>query len=167
MGYSTDFEGSFQLDRQLSPAHASYLRAFAETRRMHRSSGTAGDPLRDAVGLPPKPEYFVSGDGFCGQDSDESVLNYNSPPPGQPGLWCQWVPSENLDAIEWDGHEKFYHYVEWLTYLIKHFLEPWGYRLNGDVEWEGEGRGDIGRIIVTDNVVSVLEGRIVFEEVAS
>jgi hypothetical protein len=73
--------------------------------------------------------------------------------PEFPGYWCQWQPSKDGTEIEWDGGEKFYNYEEWLEYLIQHFLEPWGYVLNGTVKWSGEDAEDIGSITVTDNVV--------------
>lgn len=81
----------------------------------------------------------------------------------KPGFWCQWVPNEDGTAIQWDYNEKFYNYIEWIQYLVKHFFEPWGVKLNGEVEWEGEESGDLGKIIVTDNVVEVKEGRVVYE----
>ena len=103
-------------------------------------------------------EFFVRDDGFCGQNRDESILDYNVPPSTQPGLWCQWVINGN--ELEWDGGEKFYNYVEWLEYLIENFFKPWGVTINGEVEWSGESRSDIGKIVVTDNKVQALEGRI-------
>jgi hypothetical protein len=60
--------------------------------------------------------------------------------------------------LGWDGNEKFYHYIEWLQYLIQHFFEKWGIKLNGEVEWQGEDSSDFGKIIVTDNVVEILNG---------
>jgi hypothetical protein len=163
MGYSTDFDGSFSLDRTLTPEHAAFLSAFADTRRMKRDGAKTGpDPIRDAAGLPANPDYFVSGRGLAGQDA--SILEYNQEPDGQPGLWCQWVPSETHDAIEWDGGEKFYEYEAWIVYLVEHFLGPWGYKLNGTVTWEGESQGDVGRLVMRDNVLSVERGRIVYDE---
>ena len=113
------------------------------------------DPEREAIGLPvgAHGEFFVGGAGFAGQDQDASILDYNSPPPSQPGLWCQWTPSEDGNAIEWNGGEKFYAYCEWLEYLITNFLAPWGYILNGAVEFQGEDYGDYGRIVVEDSTV--------------
>lgn len=73
----------------------------------------------------------------------------------QPGLWCQWEPSEDGTAIRWDEGEKFYHYIEWIKYLIAHFIEPWGYSLNGEVNWAGEDSEDRGVIKIQDNVVTV------------
>ena len=77
-------------------------------------------------------------------------------------MWCQWIPDGGEDAIVWDQQEKFYYYVEWLEYIIKHFLQPWGYVLNGEVEWTGEARNDIGVICVNDNVVETKYGKIVY-----
>ncbi len=162
MGYTTEFRGQFQLDRPLAPEHRTYLIMFASTRRMRRSEFKVRqleDPVREAVGLPVGPQgcYFVGGGGFAGQDEDASVSDANQPPDDQPGLWCQWVPTEDGAGIEWDGGEKFYSYVEWLEYLIAHFLAPWGYRLNGRVRWRGEEFDDIGTIVVEDNEVSTEE----------
>lgn len=82
---------------------------------------------------------------------------------GFPGIWCQWIPTEDGKCLEWDEGEKFYNYVEWLEYLIKEFLAPKGYVLNGEVEWTGEENGDIGLIIVKDNIVTTKEGKIVYD----
>ena len=158
MGYTTDFSGSFQLDKPLKDAHQNYLMAFSETRRMKRDSEkavTMKDLNRTLVNLPIGEEgaYFTGGKGFMGQDFDESVIDGNCPPKGQPGLWCQWIPTENGDEIIWDSGEKFYNYTEWLEYIINHFLKPWGYTLNGQVLWQGEDINDRGLLIVKNNVV--------------
>ena len=131
-------------------------------------------------------EYFAKDDGNHGQTRDDSVLDNNAPAGqlgwdkdmsfderwdenerrkaegiGQPGLWCQWVISED-NRLEWDGGEKFYNYVEWLQYYIKHFFEPWGVKLNGEITWQGEESTDMGKIVVVDNSITVLEGTIVY-----
>lgn len=82
---------------------------------------------------------------------------------GQPGLWCQWIPTDDGTAIVWDEGEKFYNYKEWIEYLIQHFLAPWGYVLNGVVQWAGESRGDIGLIKIVNNDVQVLAAKVVYE----
>lgn len=158
MGYTTEFDGSFSVTPPLKPEHVAYLTKFSETRRMKRDATQSlkmSDPVREAVGLPVGEEgaYFVGGGGFFGQDEDSSVLAPNRPPTGQPGLWCKWIPTEDGSSIEWDGNEKFYDYIEWIQYLITHFTKPWGYTVNGSVEWGGEERGDTGIITVTDNTV--------------
>ena len=163
MGYTTDFTGKFTLDRVMSEEHAAYLNKFADTRRMQRNVKLAvklGDPVRKAVGLPvgEQGSYFVGEDDFHG----ESVINGNKPPADQPGLWCQWEVTNNRKDIEWDRGEKFYGYVEWIQYIIDHFLKLWGYKLNGEVTWSGEDLDDLGAIVIVDNVVNVFNGEVTY-----
>jgi len=82
---------------------------------------------------------------------------------GQIEGYCQWTPTEDGKAIEWDGGEKFYDYVEWLKWVIDNLLKPKDYIVNGEVEWDGEETGDVGKIIVKDNKVEAKNGKIVFE----
>jgi hypothetical protein len=56
--------------------------------------------------------------------------------------------------ITWDGVEKFYEYVAWLEFLVNTYLKPWGYVLNGTIDYQGEDDEDFGRIIVADNEVT-------------
>jgi hypothetical protein len=149
MGYTRTFVGSFQLSRKLTAAQSAYLQAFADTRRMKRDPALleiVPDPLREAVGLPLGPEGgFFIGDGELRSEDHLTVVDGDEPPQGQPGLWCRWAPSAGGTAIQWSGFEKFYHHVEWLEYLCEHFLEPWGYTLEGQVDWigqDGEQQGD-------------------------
>jgi hypothetical protein len=149
MGYTTDFEGVFKLNKKLTPKLQEYLTKFSNTRRMARKLpkkfGTEG-------------EFYVDGGGMSGQDREDSIIDYNHPPSTQPGLWCQWKPTEDGMGIEWDGGEKFYNYVEWLQYIVSNFLEPKGYTLNGNVSWQGEDRGDVGIIEVKDNNITTYDG---------
>lgn len=160
MGYTTDFVGHFTLDKPLTKAHADYLRAFNDTRRMKRDAAATEkrtDVVRIAAGLPVGDEgaYFV---GESGQEFGATgVLDYNNPPKEQPGLWCQWRPTDENDGIEWDNGEKFYEYVGWLAYIVEHFLAPWGYVLNGEVAWQGEDSGDNGAIVVQANRVGTMQ----------
>jgi hypothetical protein len=176
MGYTTDFSGEFTVTPPLTPEHKAYLEKFAETRRMKRDEAVTAsrpDPLREAVGLPIGREggFFVNEEGLCGQGketdrhpredrAEAGILEYNQPPAGQPGLWCQWVPNEDGTAIVWDEGEKFYHYIEWLEYMIDKFLRPWGYTLNGSVNWFGESSDDRGIIRVENNEIDSAEDEI-------
>lgn len=179
MGYTTSFINSFTLDKPLTAIQIEYLNMFADTRRMKRDPGKLhamfvngqGNKrcfeLCIALGLPIDGEgEFYCGTGYSGQDgdcfsssTDNSVVEYNNPPSTQPGLWNQWNPSDDGREIIWDGSEKFYNYTEWLEYLIKFFLKPWGYKVNGIVEWQGEDRDDTGVIEVVDNVVTIHEDK--------
>lgn len=162
MGYTTEFSGEFKLDKPLTVAQVAYLKRFADTRRMKRDAEKTAqrdDPARKRVELDVGPDgaYFVGATGFAGQEHDDDVVEYNSPPTGQPGLWCQWIPAEDGEIIEWDGGEKFYEYVAWIEYIIKHFLTPWGRKLTGRVSWVGEEPEDRGVILITDNEVQLAD----------
>ena len=167
MGYTTTFVGQFAVSPPLKFEHVNYINAFSGSRRMKRDARkaeTLPDPVRLAVGLPVDLSggYFVGGGGLAGQDDDKSVLDHNSPPSGQPSLWCQWVATADGTAIEWDGGEKFYEYVVWIQYLIQHFFAPWSYVLNGEVRWQGEEDDDMGKTIINNNVVTTKKGRVVY-----
>ena len=92
---------------------------------------------------------------------NETIVDYNQPPSDIPGLWCSWNISNghnydgDFDILDWDGGEKFYYYVDWLEFIIKYFLTPWGYVLNGSVLFEGEDRDDCGYIQIIDNIVTI------------
>lgn len=155
MGYTTDFEGQFNFDKPLDDDTYNLLEGISSTRRMKRK------------GLDPK--YGVDGEFYYnpesnafGQEDDASVVNHNTPPRTQPGLWCQWVPTPDRLHLEWDYNEKFQEYIKWLEYLIEKIIAPRGYVLNGEVEWQGEDSRDIGKIVVKDNVVSTREGKVIF-----
>lgn len=191
MGYTTDFTGSFSFDKKLQPEHIAYLQAFNQTRRMKRDSviaETLKDEVRIKAGLPIGEDgaYYVGShkDGQFGQSNDKSILDNNTPPGQypyehgmdyweknkkqikngkcQPSLWCQWTVSDEGTELEWDGGEKFYYYTEWLKYLITHFISKWGYVLNGEVKWDGEDSGDMGKIVVKDNEVTAIEATITY-----
>jgi len=153
MGYTTDFEGSFNITPVLSQKDNEFLTKFSETRRMARNVG----PEYGIEG-----EFYVDGTGWAGQDSDTTVIDYNRPPSTQPGLWCQWVPTDDGSELVWDGGEKFYNYVEWLDYLIDKILAPRGYTLNGECQWFGEERDDVGVIIVKNNIVTTKVGKLTY-----
>lgn len=170
MGYTTEFYGEVNVDPPLNGDEISYLRKFAETRRMNRTKGP----------------YFVDGAEFMGQAHEEDILDYNSPPPGQPGLWCQWVPTDDGRSIVWDQGEKFYDADAWMVYLINHFLKvgahasiamhdfniniqyfknfQFNHVLNGEFEAIGEESDDRWLLVVTNNIVTVKQGKVVYDE---
>lgn len=150
MGYTTYFEGAVTVTPPLNAEEIAFLTKFNQTRRMHCQQGP----------------YFVDRGGFMGQGS-EGVIDYNLPPEGQPGLWCQWRPTEDGTAIEWDGGEKFYDSPEWMKYIIEHFLAPGAlakselpflqanHVVNGTIEAQGEESDDRWDLVVQDNRVFV------------
>ena len=154
MGYTTDFSGSVAVVPALNAEEIAYLKKFAQSRRVHCTQGP----------------YFVDRSGdFFGQGS-EGVLNFNAAPEGQPGLWCQWIPTDDGTKIEWDGGEKFYGAASWMKYIIDHFIGPnpiaktalpflHGHTCNGEIEAQGEESDDKWLLIVKDNIVSIAESK--------
>jgi hypothetical protein len=108
MGYTTEFDGSVSISPPLNRHEIAYLQKFAASRRMDRTRGP----------------YFVGGSGLFGQGHDPDITDHDQPPAGQPGLWCEWEPTEDGTAIKWNGWEKFYNSEQWMTYLIDTFLRP-------------------------------------------
>jgi len=156
MGYTTTFEGQITVHPPLNPTEIAYLQKFAETRRMHRERGP----------------YYVGAGGVAGQAREADIINYNQPDPGQPGLWCQWVPTEDGTALEWDGGEKFYNSEEWLRYVIAHFLTgnagdfreqnesegfTFDHRADGEIAAQGEDIEDRWWLKVEGNLVSRID----------
>lgn len=163
MGYQTDFWGKVEISPPLNPYEVAYLKDLAQTRRMDRENGP----------------FFVRGGGIMGQGHEADVRNYNSPDPSQPGLWCQWVPSDDGTSIEWDGNEKFYNAPEWMVYIIDTFLAlppddetyaamvtadlrlaefTFDHSVSGIIEAQGEDSEDrwrLVRLVVEDNTVRV------------
>lgn len=71
----------------------------------------------------------------------------------KPDSYMQWVPSQTLDHIVWDGGEKFYDYTAWMQWLCL-LLGAWGIEADGQLYWQGDGTGDTGRIDVSANTVA-------------
>lgn len=156
MGYSTDFNGGLHLSTPLTEQQENYINTFASTRRMKRDPEVLQRVYKGEHGFNGTygvdGEYFAKDDGEYGQSRDESIIEYNSPPSTQPGLWCQWIIEDG--QLMHDGGEKFYHYTEWLQYLINNFFSAWQVKLNGQIKWQGEDMEDRGLITVIDNIVT-------------
>lgn len=88
MGYTTEFDGIFHLSEPLFDSQVLYLLAFSSSRRVKRNVNVlqnVPDYARVAVDLPLGEEgcYFVN-EKWTNPDSDESIIDYNRPPLGQP-----------------------------------------------------------------------------------
>ena len=184
MGYSTDFSGYAEFNKPLPKELCDYINGFANRRHVTRDvniikkmdpfwkdhcfKGDLGpEGIYYLVPLTLREEqvktYIPAGlygkqkDGLYnnifGQLADKSVINENIPPKDCPSLWCQWIISDN-GTLEWDGGEKFYEYIPWLEFLIKHFFAPDGYILNGSIQWQGDDSDDYGTIDITNNIVT-------------
>ena len=88
-------------------------------------------------------------------DYDKEVYaEYTDTPETIPDGYNQWTPNEEGTEIQWNGEEKFYEYIHWLRWLIKHYLKPRGLVLNGEIRWQGEEVGDIGAILAEENKIT-------------
>jgi len=145
MGYTTEFQGEFNIDKPLSDEIYNLINGLNQTRRMKRS------------GLSDK--YGVEGEFYYGDGKDKQggkIIDQNEPPSTQPSLWLNWKVLDDKQTIVWDEGEKFYHYVEWIGYLIESILKPNGYIVNGEVDWVGEDVfDDGGTIVVKNNVITI------------
>jgi hypothetical protein len=148
MGYTTDFEGVLKLNKKLSEEDYQFLIKLNNSRRMkiHADAKYGVDG-----------EFYVEESSMFGEHSDKKVkvLNINEPPSTQPGLWCQWIPTDDYEGLEWDSNEKAYCMEDWIFYIINRYLAPRGYVVNGLVNAYGEEPGDIWAIRVEDNVVRI------------
>lgn len=162
MGYTTDFEGSVRIEPALNADEISFLSDLATTRRMNRKKG----PL------------FVKGGGFHGQGEDLDIIDFNNSDKSQPGLWLQWIPSEDGTQLSWDDGEKFYDSASWMEYLIERLLTERGRQyvklatrlskderlnsftfdhvVNGTIEAQGEAASDQWTLRVKDNRVTTI-----------
>lgn len=166
MGYTTTFDGKFSFNREVPEELMSYINTFSSTRRMKRDVEKIKEiypnwkdySYNGNLGV--EGEYFARDDGDFGQSRDDSIINYNEPASTQPGLWCKWIiaKDENSYYLEWNEGEKFYHYVEWLKYLIDHFFTPNNLILNGIVAYQGEDKEDNGYIFIIDDNKIIADG---------
>ncbi|HET6625949.1 MAG TPA: hypothetical protein VFG63_06130 [Nocardioidaceae bacterium] len=110
MGYTTDFIGHIDIAPSLNDYEIAYLTAFSGSRRFERPGGP----------------YDVPGNPRAEEHKTSAGDTYNRPAAGQPGLRCEWVPCWDGCCLSYSGVEKFYGAVEWLRYLILHFLKQGG-----------------------------------------
>lgn len=126
MGY--EFHGKLTLNKPLDKVTFDFLKKLNETR-----FGIEG-------------EFYVK--------RDLNIICGNEPPRTQPGLWNQWIPTEDRMHIEWNGGVKFYNDIEWIEYIISKVLAPRGYVLNGTVHYQDRESSDYGNIVIFDNIVN-------------
>lgn len=188
MGYTTEFSGEVTINPPLNQDEIDFLTDFNRSRRMIRRKG----PL------------FVGGSGDFGQGNDEDIIDHNrangepgspygNPPAdyaqyqeenGQPGLWCQWVPTDDGEALEWDGGEKFYNAPRWMKYIVENLLSEkarayidkhidedprlksftCNHVVNGEILAQGEDSDDVWKLIARDNVVMVAPSETVWRD---
>jgi hypothetical protein len=149
MGYTTDFKSKFKITPNPSNDLKDYINIFSTTRRMGYQN------LDKKYGL--QGEFYIKGESYSGR-GDIRPIDNNTPPVTQPGLWADWIIEGT--RLAWNGSEKFYNYIEWLSYYINTFFAPDNYILSGQIYYKGEDPDDYGRIIVSDNIIYDFKHRI-------
>lgn len=168
MGYTTDFMGEVAINPPLNEHEISFLKDFNRTRRMNRTTG----PLH----MPDTTNY--------GQNRTPDIIDFNQPHPDQPGLWCQWEPSDDGTELSWDGGEKFYNATEWMEYIVNSLLSEEAnayvqqhvnedprlahftcdHMVNGVIYAEGEDSDDRWKLVVEDNVVKAYDAEVIYAD---
>jgi|SRR5277367_528930 len=164
MGYDIDFDGQVTVTPPLNAAEVAFLKRFAKTRHCAcQSSKWVAD---ETLYCPPDRRTYCTA----------SHLD-------NPGYYCKWEPSDDGTTIQWNEQEKFDDGEEWMQFLIEEFLKPnanifttlipvingvavtdahlifeiSGHVLNGVIDAQGEEPDDRWKLVVKDNVVTVVE----------
>ena len=95
MGYDTDFEGFFLLDKQLDKETQKIIKGLNYTRRVKRDPNKLAKELdishKECVKLYGNEcEFYFNFDDDFGQSKTGGIIDFNSPPNCQPSLWCHW-----------------------------------------------------------------------------
>ncbi|BCL83060.1 hypothetical protein ccbrp13_55250 [Ktedonobacteria bacterium brp13] len=162
MAFGVTWNGRLALDRPLDSEHNAYLQAFHLVHRTRVDAAQLAlrpDILRTAVGLPVGPEgaYYVGSEPGFDDPANALSLDEHEPPVGQPSVLCPWMPTEDGQVLILDETHDCVRIVEWLHYILEHFLVPWGYVLNGNMLLEAKIEDDLDRVTITveDNSVHV------------
>ena len=153
MGVQTEYLGHIDVVPSLNEAERNYLHRFARSRRCYRPEGP----------------YAVDPHNPHDDNSDAAVELYNTLATGQPSYWCDWEPCPEGCCISWNGLEKFYSALDWLEYLIDHFLRSnahalasgdpqfsdftFDHQTNGLILGEQQDNRELFAIVVTDGSV--------------
>jgi|GEM_PF-5528275 len=166
MGYTTDFIGGFGFSSTPSEYITKYINLFSETRHYKRNIEDINKFCNDNKNKPKilnkhtffgnsgiLGEFFVDKEGYffnrenlpATETSNIGCEDYNTPPDGVPGLWCDWKINGN--QLVWDGAEKFYEYEDWFMFLSKNFFAFKNLFLKGAIIYHGEDDSDKGVLI--------------------
>jgi len=168
MTYPTRYEGQLTIEPPLNNQEVKALTDFFHSRRIR----TTGGPL-DCRTL----------DG-----GHQDVLDYNKPPEGQPGLYCDLEVTEAGDVLRWDrSSETGPDLDKWIVYVIDHLLKEgaefdirerdfdlsqmsdenllrsftFDHGVNGHLVATTTQTGEVWKIVVRDNKVFVEDVRLI------
>lgn len=152
--YSTEFNGSFKFSEKVSLEIKELVNGISETRRVTRDVEKLEEYYGDDFYY---GQFFIPGvDSDEEEDNDEDfIIDSNTPPGDQPGLWMDWKITDDGRYLVWNGSESFRFYLEWLDWLNNNIFVPEGLGLNGAIHYQGWDDRDNGTIFMINNQVKV------------
>lgn len=152
MGYNTDFDGEIKINPALPKDIANYIRDFSRVKHIKRDPEVVPS-LNDGKGLSycfngnPGPDgcYYIGKDESLGTGEEE--LDGLS-------LWCDFTVSQDGSEIMWNQSSRTIKALEWISFLINHFIAPFGHVCNGTIECCGDNFDDKWEICVENNEVT-------------
>ena len=140
MGYQTDFEGAIAVRPALSDDFVQRWNTATE--------GTPG-------------KAYVSSSQYGKTDYPDMLPGFEHPDIHH---WCNWELEADDDRtlIQWNGGENFCQYDAWLQALVDCILREFpASEFTGEIEWDGEERGDLGKLYVVRNrEVKAIKGQV-------
>ena len=159
MGYNTDYKGEFYIYKTSTGRKAKLpkklgvlLVNLSRTRRMYRDVKKLAEFLKISIKECKEKfgnygEFYFHNDNKMGQTHTPDIIDFNNPPPTQPGLWCNFTYDSKKNAVVWNSSEKTYDGTQWIDYILR-ILHKNGYEMRGTMVWRGGELGPLGTINV-------------------
>lgn len=150
--YNTEFNGSFKFSEKVSLDIKELVNGISRTRRVTRDVEKLEEYYGDDFY---GGQFFVPGeDSDPEEDNDEDfIIDGNTPPGDQPGLWMDWEITDDGRFLQWSGGEGFRFYLEWLEWLNDNIFIPEGLGLDGAIHYQGWDDRDNGTIFMVKNEI--------------
>lgn len=151
MGYHTDFTGKFHFEKNASREFMEYINAFSHARHVLRNA----EEIKHAD--PEWKKHCFHGDlGEYGEyyadpSNAFAMPNENIIQKNVPGYYCEWYMPDTGTLMHNDGTDYYQDYQNWLFFLLRNFIIPDHYILNGSVYWNGEDTEDLGILVIQNN----------------
>jgi len=161
MGTDVEFEGTLRVkghkgaeinDTPKNRAYVRYLGELLKSPRIHVSEedeSVVTAALREKAGIPNKPQFRMMASGMY-KDSYRHCDRATD----QPGVDCGWelkgsVKHNNV-SIVWDAMTMRFEHSQWLDYIIREFIEPKDWFVNGSLDVSADDRY-VGTTILINN----------------
>lgn len=83
-----------------------------------------------------------------------------------PSKYCPWSISKTYDKryVLVVDQPKSYNCHDWLKAMVQRLFKPYSIKLNGNMEWHGEGMTDFGKLQVLDNKITIIKPSITWHK---